>query len=200
MSQAIKGRLINHFSLLLPMWQRPFVFILLTGLLASCMSGSYPSGSPSGGGQSTPDDTYPSTGSTYPNSRSQYPNSGSQYPNSQRQYPNTNNSYPGAGNQTGSGRSADPGTTVNNIRLTQEYTILDLTYIDRSQPRKDQNGRPVSTNTIGFDPNAYLVSANGARTFVFVKVEGIPVKRGTGRPQHWQNSFGGHEHLSGRPG
>jgi OOP family OmpA-OmpF porin len=198
MSQAIKGRLINHFSLLLPMWQRPFVFILLTGLLASCMSGSYPSGSPSGGGQSTPDDTYPSTGSTYPNSqrqypdsrrqspnsgsqypnsRSQYPNSGSQYPNSQRQYPNTNNSYPGAGNQTGSGRSADPGTTVNNIRLTQEYTILDLTYIDRSQPRKDQNGRPVSTNTIGFDPNAYLVSANGARTFVFVKVEGIPVKR-----------------------
>ena len=187
------------------MWQRPLVFIFLTSLLASCMSGSYPSGSPSGGGQAPPDDTYPSTGSTYPNSRrqypdsrnptpnsgsqypnsrSQYPNSGNQYPNSRsqypnsgNQYPNTGNSYPNANSQTGSGRSADPGVTVNSIRLTQEYTILDLTYIDRSQPKLDKNGRPTSTNTIGFDPNAYLVSANGARTFGFVKVEGIPVRR-----------------------
>ncbi len=191
MSQVVNSLFINHFSLLLPMWQRPLVFIFLTSLLASCMSGSYPSGSPSGGGQSSPDDTYPSTGSTYPNSRrqypdsrsqtpnsgSQYPNSRSQYPNSRSQYPNSGNSYPNVNNQTGSGRSADPGITVNSIRLTQEYTILDLTYIDRSKPRKDQNGRPLSTNTIGFDPNAYLVSANGARTFGFVKVEGIPVKR-----------------------
>lgn len=175
------------------MWQRPLVSILLIGLLASCLNGSYPSGSPSGGGQQAPDDAYPSTGSTYPNARRQYPDSrnqpstsGSQYPNSgnqnpdsrsRSQYPNTGNTYPGAGNQTGSGRSADPGVTVNNIRLTPEYTILDLTYIDKSQPRRNQNGRPVSTNTIGFDPNAYLISANGARTFRFVKVEGIPVRR-----------------------
>ena len=113
------------------------------------MMGSYPSGSPSGGGQ-------------------QYPSSGQQSPD---------DTYPNTGNQSGNARPADPGVTVNSIRLTKDYTILNLTYTDNSQPQFDRNGKALSTGTIGFDPSGYLVSANGARTFAFVKVEGIPVRQ-----------------------
>ncbi|GAB4027291.1 hypothetical protein GCM10028809_12420 [Spirosoma gilvum] len=113
------------------------------------MMGSYPSGYPSGG--------------------SQYPSSGQQSPD---------DTYPNAGNQPGSGRAADPGVTVNSIRLTADYTILNLTFTDNAQPKYDQNGRVLpSGNTIGFDPTSYLVAANGARTFAFVRADGIPVKQ-----------------------
>ena len=131
------------------MQQRYLIFLLLSGILSSCMMGSYPSGYPSGGGQ-------------------QYPSGGRQSPD---------DSYPNSGNQPGSGRAADPGVTVNSIRLTKDYTILNLTFTDKSQPRYDQNGRPISTETIGFNPNGYLVAANGARTFAFVKVDGIPLEQ-----------------------
>lgn len=132
---------------------RYFVFMLLTGLSSSCMLGGFPSG----GGQ-------------------QSPSGGQQYPDDS--YPNTGNSYPNSGSQPGSGRPADPGVTVNSIRLTQDYTILNLTFRDQSQPQYDQRGRVLpGTNTIGFDPNGYLVAANGARKFAFVRVEGIPTKR-----------------------
>ena len=112
------------------------------------MLGSYPSGYPSGGGQ-------------------QYPPSGQQSPD---------DTYPNSGNQQGTSRPADPGVTVNSIRLTKDYTILNLTYTDNSQPKYDRNGKQLSTGTIGFDPTGYLVAANGARTFAFVRVDGIPVK------------------------
>ncbi|GAB3022473.1 OmpA family protein [Spirosoma pulveris] len=128
---------------------RFIIFLVLAGLSSSCMLGSYPSGYPSGGGQ-------------------QYPSGGQQYPD---------DTYPNTGPQTRTGRPADPGVTVNSIRLTQDYTILNLTYTDNSQPRYDQNRRLLSTGTIGFDPTGYLVAANGARTFTFIKVEGIPVRR-----------------------
>lgn len=135
------------------MAQRYLLFLLLAGLNSACMFGSYPSGGgqqyPSGGQQS-PDDTYPN------------------------RYPNT---YPNSGSQPGSGRPADPGVTVNSIRLTRDYTILDLTFTDKTQPQYDRNNRLVSNNTIGFDPTGYLVAANGARNFAFVRVEGIPVKK-----------------------
>ena len=128
------------------------------------MFGSYPSGSPSGGGRPyPPDDSYPNSGGSYPNTGNPYPNSG--------------NSYPNNSNPSGNARAADPGVTVNNIRLTQDYTILDLTYTDKSRPVYDRNNRLVSINTIGFDPTGYLVAANGARTFAFVRAEGIPIKR-----------------------
>lgn len=136
------------------MRQRYLIFLFLAGLNSACMMGSYPSGYPSGGGQ-------------------QYPSGGQQSPDDT--YPN---SYPGTGNQPGSGRSADPGVTVNSIRLTKDYTILNLTFTDKSQPRYDQNNKLIkSGETIGFDPTGYLVAANGARTFAFVKVEGIPIKQ-----------------------
>ncbi|GAB2559305.1 hypothetical protein GCM10027190_06380 [Spirosoma areae] len=119
------------------------------------MFGSYPVGYPSGGGA-----PYPTGGQHYPDDS--YPNSGNQ-PQSQP--------------QPGSGRAADPGVTVNSIRLTKEYTILDLTFTDKSQPQYDQNRRLISTNTIAFDPSGRLVAANGARTFAFVRAEGIPLKK-----------------------
>ena len=134
-------------------------FVLLAGLSSSCMFGGFPSGggqqSPSGG-QQYPDDSYPNTGNTYPNS----------------------GNSPNAGNQPGNGRPADPGVTVNSIRLTQDYTILNLTFIDKRNPQYNQQRQMISDPfTIGFDPNGYLVSANGARNFPFVRVEGIPVKK-----------------------
>ncbi|WP_461112499.1 OmpA family protein [Spirosoma jeollabukense] len=125
------------------------IFPILMLLTTSCMLGSYPSGYPSGGGQ-------------------QYPSGGQQSPDG---------TYPSSANQPGNARPADPGVTVNNIRLTRDYTILNLTYTDNSQPQYDRNGKQLSTGTIGFDPSGYLVAANGARTFAFVKVEGIPVRQ-----------------------
>lgn len=104
-----------------------------------------------------------------------YPGGGQQYPSGGQQSPD--DSYPNSGNQTGNGRPADPGVTVNSIQLTRDYTILNLTFVDNSQPKYDQNRRPIATETIGFDPNGYLIAANGARRFPFVKVEGIPVKQ-----------------------
>ena len=142
---------------LAPMKQPYFIFLILTGLNSACMVGSYPTGNPSGGGQQYPSSGQQSPDDTYPN-----------------RYPNTN---PSSGGQPGSGRTADPGVTVNSIRLTRDYTILNLTYTDQNKPSYDRNGRQVSTGTIGFDPSGYLVAANGARTFAFVKVDGIPLKK-----------------------
>lgn len=131
------------------MRQRYLIFLFLAGLSSSCTFGTYPSGYPSGGGQ--------------------------QYPSGRQNYPD--DAYPNAGNRAATGRPADPGVTVNSIRLTKDYTILNLTYTDTNQPVYDQNNRLKSTGTIGFDPTGYLIAANGARTFAFVKVEGIPVRR-----------------------
>lgn len=128
-----------------------FLLLLLAGIMSACSLGGYPGsgGYPSGGGQ-------------------QYPSGGRQNPD---------DTYSDSGPQPGSGRAADPSVTVNSIRLTKEYTILDLTYTDTNKPRYNQNGRQEPTGTIGFDPTGYLVGANGARTFAFVRVEGIPTKR-----------------------
>ncbi|MFD2935582.1 OmpA family protein [Spirosoma flavum] len=131
------------------MRKRYLIFLFLAGLTSSCMFGSYPSGYPSGGGQ--------------------------QYPSGSQQSPD--DTYPNTSNQPSSSRPADPGVTVNSIRLTRDYTIVNLTYTDNAKPRYDRNGRPTSTGTIGFDPAGYLVGANGARTFAFVKAEGIPLKK-----------------------
>ncbi|GAB3800867.1 hypothetical protein GCM10028819_27010 [Spirosoma humi] len=131
------------------MRQRYLILLFLAGSISSCTFGTYPSGYPSGGGQ--------------------------QYPSGRQNYPD--DTYPNTGNRTTAGRPADPGVTVNSIRLTKDYTILDLTYTDPNKPRYDQNNRLQSTGTIGFDPTGYLIAANGARTFAFVKVEGIPVRR-----------------------
>jgi len=140
---------------------RPYSLLLLivAGLVSACNFGSYPSGGsqyPSGGQQS-PDDTYPGSPSPAP---SQQPGN---YPPS-----------------SGRSRSADPGVVVNDIRLTRDYTILNLTFTNKNQVQRDQSGRVVRDGKefIEFDPAGQLVAANGARKFNFVRVEGIPLKSG----------------------
>jgi len=130
------------------MRKRYLLFLLLAGLTSSCMLGSYPSGYPSSGGQ--------------------------QYPSSSQQSPD--DTYPNAGNQPTRSRSADPGVTVNSIRLTKDYTILNLTFINTNPQQRDRNGQPTGQEYIEFDPAGQLVAANGARKFGFLKAEGIPLK------------------------
>ncbi len=132
-------------------------FAALALSLSACSFGSLPGGGgqqyPSGGGRQSPssggDDTYGGS-------------SGNQQP------------QPRTGPY---GRAADPGVQVTNIRLTRDYTILNVRFTDRSQVQYDRNGRQISGNTtISFDPSGRLVAANGAREFRFVRVEGIPMK------------------------
>lgn len=101
---------------------------------------------------------------TYPGS---YPSGGQQNPD---------DTYGNSGNKPGNGRSADPGVVVNSIRLTPEYTILNLTFTNKNQPHYDQSGQPDAFEFIEFDPAGQLVAANGARTFKFLRAEGIPLK------------------------
>lgn len=129
------------------------LLLLLAGLMSACNFGSYPSGGsqyPSGGGSQYPDDTYP--GSPAPG------------PSSPRQSP----SVP---------RPADPGVTVNSIRLTPQYTILNLTYTNKNRVQRNQYGQVADDGKgdIEFDPAGQLVAANGARKFNFIRAEGIPL-------------------------
>ena len=128
-----------------------FLILSLAGITSACNFGSYPGsgGYPSGGGR-------------------QYPSSGG------RQTPD--DTYPNSGSQPGSGRAADPGVTVNSIRLTRDYTILNLTFTNKNQPVYTSNRQSDGGEYIEFDPAGRLVAANGARTFAFVKVDGIPTK------------------------
>ncbi|MBC8156496.1 MAG: OmpA family protein [Bacteroidetes bacterium] len=72
------------------------------------------------------------------------------------------------------GRSADPGVRVLDIELTPDYTVLYMTFVDRDQTRYDS---PTTRKpTIAIEPNGQLMAANGARTFRFIRAEGIPVK------------------------
>lgn len=130
----------------------------LTAALSGCMMGSYPGGGygyPNGGqSQPNPDDTYGSTPSTQPN------------------YP-----APSGRPTEHNGRAADSGVQVLDIQLTPEYTILYMSYTERAKPRYDtQTGKQISNHVIEIDPGGHLVAANGARTFRFIKAEGIPVK------------------------
>ncbi|MDH4460765.1 MAG: OmpA family protein [Flectobacillus sp.] len=89
--------------------------------------------------------------------------SGGNYPSSQpSNYPN------------GNGRAADKGVTVSNIRLTDQYTILYVTYLNTNGVYQNQQGGNNGIETIGVKNTAQLIAANGARTFRFIKAEGIP--------------------------
>lgn len=159
-------RLTTNHLFLVPMRQRYFIFLVLAGLTSACTFGSYPSGYPSSGGQ-------------------QYPSGGQQSPD---------DTYPNSGSQPGTGRAADPGVTVNSIRLTKDYTILNLTFTNKNRPTYDQNGQPNAYEYIEFDPTGQLVAANGARKFGFLKIEGIPLK---GERQN--RPINGQKRLSGLP-
>lgn len=99
---------------------------------------------------------------------------GSQYPTNRTQYPSDNNTYPNS-----NGRPADKNVSIGNIRITDQYTILYVSYINRNQPQYDRNGRLINDGheDIAFQSTAQLIAANGARVFRLVKTEGIPMLR-----------------------
>ena len=111
---------------------------------------------------------------------------GNQNPNSGRQQTPTQYPENRGGNTTQNtpqtGRSADKGIKIGNIRLTDQYTILYLTFTNTSKAGNytDKNGNEVYDNgsqDIAWSNISELIAANGARTFKFVKVEGLPTIR-----------------------
>ncbi len=154
------------------------LLFILAITVQSCQFGSYPQGSggyPSDGGNSGGGNSG-RTGNdrpqTYPQ---QTPREPDNYP---QQTPREPENYP-TNPQSRSGRSADKDLVVGNIRLTDQYTILYLTFTNRNQPRtgRDRNGNTVrddGSQNVAFHDNAVLIAANGARTFRAVKTENIP--------------------------
>lgn len=124
-------------------------FLMLTAGLSGCMFGTYPY---SGGGQSYPP---PSTDDTYGQDQT-----------------------PSSDGQTGpNGRSADPGVQILDIELTPQYTVLYMSFTERNPRRYNRvTGKQEPNSRISIEPNGHLIAANGARTFRFIKAEGIPVK------------------------
>jgi OmpA-OmpF porin, OOP family len=141
------------------------LFLAIT--FQSCMIGRYPQGS---GGY---DDKS---------------GGGTQNPNGGRQQTPTDDQYPtDRGGSTSqrvpqTGRSADNHITVGDIRLTDQYTILYLSYVNTDKPRNytDKQGRQQyddGSHDIAWSNISELIAANGARTFRFIKAEGIPTIR-----------------------
>lgn len=132
------------------------LLLFLPLLLSGCGIPMYPTGVPGGDdSQSTPD--------TRPAPRREEPVP-SQQPEP-RQYP------------TGDPRPADKGITIRSIRLTQQYTILSLTFTNRNRVQRNGQGQIVSDGTerIAFRPSAVLIAGEGTRQFRFVRGSGLPI-------------------------
>ena len=142
--------------------KRIFLLLGISILLQSCMkypagSGGYGGGSSDGGNQNPNGNDRPQT---YPQQTPQEPTN----------YPSNPNP------QSKNGRSADKDLVVGNIRLTEQYTILYLSFTNNRGPG---NYKDPSYNDghqeIAFHDNAVLISANGARNFRVVKTDNIPL-------------------------
>ncbi len=147
--------------------KRIFWLFAISLLLQGCF-GKYPQGS--GGYDGT------NTGNSGGN---QNPNGNDRPQNYPQQTPQEPTNYPSEP-QSKSGRSADKDLVVGNIRLTDQYTILYLTFTNRNQAgeyRDKTTGKTVYDNgsqNIAFHDNAQLIAANGARTFRAIKTDNIP--------------------------
>jgi OmpA-OmpF porin, OOP family len=143
-----------------------FCLFIISLLLQGCFS-KYPQGSGGYDGSNSGN----SGGNQNPNGNDRPQNYPPQTPQEPSNYPNDP--------QSRSGRSADKDLVVGNIRLTDQYTILYLTFTNRNQPRKgkDRNGDIVTidgSQDVAFQQNAVLIAANGARTFRAIKTDNIP--------------------------
>jgi len=143
--------------------KRILFLLTISTFLQGCF-GTYPQGS--GGYDGSNNDN---TGGN------QNPSSGEQ----PQKYPQQSPSNYPTNPQTGNGRSADDNLKVGNIRLTDQYTILYLTYTNTNTPKtyRDKNGRTITddgSQSIAFQQNALLIAANGARTFRAIKTDNIP--------------------------
>ena len=67
------------------------------------------------------------------------------------------------------------GARILRVRLTPQYTILDIRFTNKGKPYYSADGRYMSIRAIWVSPQSKLSAANGTRTFAFVKAEGIPV-------------------------
>ena len=145
-----------------------FLLLGISILLQSCMK--YPAGS---GGYGGGDSNGGNTGGN------QNPNGNDRPQNYPQQTPQEPTNYPSEP-QSRSGRSADKDLVVGNIRLTEQYTILYLTFTNRNQSGEytdKKTGQRVYDDghqDIAFQQNAILIAANGARTFKAIKTDNIP--------------------------
>jgi OmpA-OmpF porin, OOP family len=127
---------------------------------------------------------YPAGSGGYDGSKTNGGNSGgNKTPNGNdrpQTYPQTNpqepTNYPQTPQSSGNSRSADKNITVGKIRLTDQYTILYLTFTNTTKPQYDNQGRMIfdGHQNIGFKDDAQLIAANGARTFRLIKTDNIP--------------------------
>ncbi|MFN8356165.1 MAG: hypothetical protein U0Y10_17035 [Spirosomataceae bacterium] len=71
------------------------------------------------------------------------------------------------------------GTVINDIKLSDEFTIIYFTYYNNNKPVYNNYGRIISEGMtpIGFYKYAELIALQGTRHFKFVKAEGIPVTK-----------------------
>ena len=109
----------------------------------------------------------------------QTPSGGRQQAPERTQYPEDRGSSTTKRNAQSSGRSANKDISVGEIRLTDKYTILYLSYTNSDKPYnyKDKNGQQQysdGSQDIAWSNTSELISANGARTFKFAKAEGLP--------------------------
>jgi OmpA-OmpF porin, OOP family len=147
--------------------KRIFCLFIISLLFQGCFS-KYPQGSGGYDGSNSGN----TGGNQNPNGNDRPQNYPQQTPQEPTNYPNDP--------QTRSGRSADKDLVVGNIRLTDQYTILYLTFTNRDQAGEYQDnatGKTVykdGTQDIAFQQSAVLISANGARTFKAVKTDNIP--------------------------
>ena len=144
-----------------------FLLLTLSILLQSCFS-KYPQGS---GGYD---------GTNNGNSGGNQTQSGGDRPqNYPQQTPQEPTNYP-SNPKANAGRSADKDLVVGNIRLTDQYTILYLTFTNKKQAgeyRDKASGKTVyddGSQYVAFQENAVLIAANGARTFKAIKTDNIP--------------------------
>jgi len=90
--------------------------------------------------------------------------------------------FPQGGNSGGSSApsggsgSRDGGTRIDRVSLTDRYTVIELTFVNRNQPRYDQTGRQIYSGVeyIQIGTNTTLYALNGSRTFPLVRADGIP--------------------------
>lgn len=140
-----------------------FLLLSVTILLQGCLK--YPQGS---GGY---DDKQGGNTQTPSGRRQQTPEP--------TQYPDDRGGSTTQRNPQSSGRSANKDIKVGDIRLTDKYTILYLSYTNSDKPYnyKDKNGQQQysdGSQDIAWSNTSELISANGARTFKFIKAEGLP--------------------------
>jgi OmpA-OmpF porin, OOP family len=143
-----------------------FLLLGISILLQSCMK--YPAGSGGyGGGDSNGGNT---GGNQNPNGNDRPQNYPQQTPQEPTNYPSNPNP------QSRSGRSEDKDLVVGNIRLTEQYTILYLSFTNNRQPGNYQDSfYNDGHQEIAFHDFAQLISANGARTFKVIKTDNIPL-------------------------